>query len=1462
MLAFPLAMLSLMMLLTFPCSSRANPDFTAGGTRLNNRTVNLGPTGMRGWVFHVNSGDRVADTSTSRQILVMSAASGSPADGLMQADDVILGASGTGAEPELFDADARKSLAYAIADAEAHDPAILKLLRWRDGETTTVSLTLRHFGAYSPTAPYNCPKSAQILAEGLQAILDSNEGAGRDSFGILSLLAGNNPDDPGNAARMSVAQSRARALVPNAATRAQMMSDERDGTANAAWQRGSRLIVLAEYYLLTGDEEVLPGIEAFAVNIAKNTSLFGTTGHIFADKNLDGSPNGPMGGVYGTINTPGLQTFLGLLLARECGIDHPTIDPAIERASTFFASYAGKGAIPYGEHVPSGSSHESNGKSGLTALALALLDNRQSEARFFAKMATAGASEREVGHTGAFFNFLWAPIGAAQGGELAAAAHFKEIAWHLDLSRRWDGVFDYDCLNSYGPLTGYHSGNPYYGYRMSTAALLAYALPLRQLHITGRDQDETRDLTAEEVSAARAADGYQALERSNAELIEDLANWSVMVRLRAGEELATRELDSATLAHITALANDSEGDARIGACIVLGKYEDEATADARAATLAALLTDPDAHVSFMAAEAMRYLPRSAQLSQLETILAAAVSTAEPVLPLREGDPLHLTNGRIGMLLFYHGTAYGPRGVIWDDLTGVDREALYPAIRAIAKTPTGLARSGLQRTYQNLTLEDVEALADTIVDSIAVRAPADKMFSDGIRLGGIQVLEKHDIAEGVPLSMIFMIDDIRVASYKAGLAVLEDYAASSLHVRPDPEVPAFLRDQFMTNREAEARAVLAAIAADTDPRPLRAFKTIDSITADDPSMNLPQVETMLRASATDLAQGEGRVFTWRKVHGAGEVTFTPNGTDVSDNTLVEFDGVPGTYGFEVVMSDARGLTEAYDSVVVTLRDADGNLPENLPPIAEAQTVSASPGVENPITLTGIDPEGFPLIFSVLTLPEYGRLTGTAPDLSYSYPPDYVGPDSFTFQVMDSEGQVDSATVEIVVDTGAAGLVVYEPFDYEGVNSSIEGRDGGIGLRTDETGRWRTSGQGQNIDFETGRTSFSYGNGTTINAVGGLDFENLPTAGSGLTRLPSNVGWRARRIMTDEIRFESSLFDDNNTMWFSLLISPPRDNALGTFIIGGAAFRTNDNEDNGKKDFAGRTALGVTLRNESDGVISSGDGSIKALMFLQGSIDGTISQGGYRPPLQTGATHRDTTLVVGKVNFRPEGEEDELFLFRVEDTLDDEPDESTAFATLKADYDQSNSSSITIWDRGSTIFDEIRIGTSYRAVVPRTTIPPPPTPFGVWAAANELTGPEADPYASAAGDGVSNLVRYFLGMDPRAYAPGGVKYDSNGLIDPGLPRIDFREDAFGFIEPIAVFPRRKDRETANLQYLVRFSADLETWWISYEEPELMAEGGVDHEVDLVCVPFPLFIETEEGMIQPIFFQLLVQHDWMNP
>ena len=144
-------------------------DLTAGSnlsTIDRTWTYNLGPTGMRGWIDNGWSETAEIDGHTAfapYQILVTTVAAGTPAAGVLATDDVILGASaGTGAVP-LFTSDERKSLGWAIGAAEVSS-GILKFKRWRAGVITDVSITLPVMGAYSDTAPYNCPKSALVMA--------------------------------------------------------------------------------------------------------------------------------------------------------------------------------------------------------------------------------------------------------------------------------------------------------------------------------------------------------------------------------------------------------------------------------------------------------------------------------------------------------------------------------------------------------------------------------------------------------------------------------------------------------------------------------------------------------------------------------------------------------------------------------------------------------------------------------------------------------------------------------------------------------------------------------------------------------------------------------------------------------------------------------------------------------------------------------------------------------------------------------------------------------------------------------------------------------------------------------------------------------------------------------------------------------------------------------------------------
>ena len=976
--------------------SAAPPDLTSGGVPSSTITTNLGPTGLRGWVYHEN-----IDTSASRQIQIQAVDAGSPADGILAVNDVILGASGTGAAPVDFTDDARVSFANAVNDAEARNPAELKVLRWRAGTTTVQTITLRFMGAYSATAPYNCPKSAKILEEGLQAIMTTGETAGAYSLGTLSLLAANDTANPNNAARQTRAQAEARALIPDAATLAKLSSGEPDPLTEDPWGDGPKLIVLTEYYLQTSDPLVLPAIEAYSKAIIGGQNLFGTYSHRYARKWRDGSPNGPMRNFYGTVNSASMPGWLGLLLTKECGIVNPDLDPAIERASRFYAYYSGKGAIPYGEHDAYWQGHENNGKSGLAALCFELESHRAAQQKFFAKMAVAATSERDIGHTGPFFNHLWAPLGAAVGGEAAAASHFSRVRWMLDLNRRWDGLF---ISNRYGEDSIYNS---YSDFRISTAALLTYALPLRQLHITGRGHDLLRKLTNQDVAEAEAVDGYRAASRTTSELMADLGSWSPRAQRGAAEELKNRPSEAtALLPTLHAMATNTLGTSRVGATFALG-YIGHATS---VGILASLLTDPVNHVRFAAADALREMPQNLRAPHLNTVMAAAAANAAPLLPFNAEDPAHLAHARFGPLLF------NSDGMVPTDLSGVDRNLLYPAIRAVAQNPVGICRSSLSRIYDNLNQTDYQALVDTVVYSAYELTPADKMFAYQDRNAAQRVLEKYNAAEGVPLCLLAIKDNMIDSSASIALSTLKLYAGGSKTVQPDPDVEAAMNFLIQTQSNvAEAQAVLAAIAGDPNPVPLQPLKSIQSTTADAPTLTLPVKSTTLRVTATDLAKGDS-IYTWRKIHGAGSVTFSPNGTSDAKDAVAIFDGTPGQYLFEVKMSDSFGLTEVTSTVAITLYPPGGSLPTNNPPVANSQSPSVPQATPTPITLTGNDPEGFALNFRLKSQPTHGTLTGIAPYLVYTPDYSYIGADSFTFDVVDSEAQVSTAAaVNLTVTT---------------------------------------------------------------------------------------------------------------------------------------------------------------------------------------------------------------------------------------------------------------------------------------------------------------------------------------------------------------------------------------------------------------------------------------------------------------
>lgn len=91
-----------------------------------------------------------------------------------------------------------------------------------------------------------------------------------------------------------------------------------------------------------------------------------------------------------------------------------------------------------------------------------------------------------------------------------------------------------------------------------------------------------------------------------------------------------------------------------------------------------------------------------------------------------------------------------------------------------------------------------------------------------------------------------------------------------------------------------------------------------------------------------------------------------------------------------------------------------VPVNDPPVADAQGVSTPIDTPVDILLTGMDPDGDALFFSVIDMPAHGALSRTdSPALTWTPEPGFLGNDSFTFLVGDRNSSSELATVTLEV-----------------------------------------------------------------------------------------------------------------------------------------------------------------------------------------------------------------------------------------------------------------------------------------------------------------------------------------------------------------------------------------------------------------------------------------------------------------
>ncbi len=765
------------------------PDFTTGETIPADakHDWNLGPTGLRGWMFC----DQMV-TTDARQISITKVEQGSPAGGLFRVRDVILG---VGGKP--FAYDPRTELGQALTTAESQaGGGKLSLTRWRAGKKEEVVLQLPVLGSYSPTAPYDCPKSKRILEQGFQALAvriadpaypeAPNQDPITRSLNALALLASGNPK-----------------YLPLVKKEAHWAADYSSNSMQT-WHYGYVIMLLSEYVMATGDQSVMPGLRRLAMEAANGQSAVGSWGHGFA------VPDGRLGG-YGMMNSPGLPLTISLVLAREAGVKDPAVDLAIERSAKLLQFYIGKGAIPYGDHHPWIENHDDNGKCGMAAVLFNLLGEAKG-AEFFSRMSVAShGPERDTGHTGNFFNILWSMPGVAQSGPQATGAWMNEFgSWYFDLARRWDGSFPHQ-----GPPE--KEEDSYAGWDCTGGYLLAYAMPLKKIYLTGRGPSITRQLDAV-ASQSLIHDGrgwsnkdrYSAYNKLSAvQLLERLSSWSPVVRERAAIALARRKE-----VHIPALLKMLETphlETRYGACQALIALRGRGAPAVE--TLRTLLADKDLWLRIKAAEALASIGTPAKHTVPELLeLLARVD--------QENDPRGMQQRYLTFALF------DDDGMLNRSLDGVDSEALYKAVRAGLINQDGRARGSFVSVYRNLSSEKIQPLLPAIYQAVIEPAPSGEMFADSIRVEGLRLLAKHRIEEGMSACVKYTRDQNPWDSQERTpelMKVLLCYGAHAKMVVPEltkiadyfekdePDLP----DELMRMKAKSVRETIRAINASTD-----------------------------------------------------------------------------------------------------------------------------------------------------------------------------------------------------------------------------------------------------------------------------------------------------------------------------------------------------------------------------------------------------------------------------------------------------------------------------------------------------------------------------------------------------------------------------------------------------------------------------------------------------------------------
>jgi autotransporter-associated beta strand protein len=381
-----------------------------------------------------------------------------------------------------------------------------------------------------------------------------------------------------------------------------------------------------------------------------------------------------------------------------------------------------------------------------------------------------------------------------------------------------------------------------------------------------------------------------------------------------------------------------------------------------------------------------------------------------------------------------------------------------------------------------------------------------------------------------------------------------------------------------------------------------------------------------------------------------------------------------------------------------------------------------------------------------------------------------------------------------------------------------------------------------------------------ANGGALTVNLGGAGAAVNWGGNPVGFRAQDPLyfgsptaDNVVTFENGIILDNNRN-IQVTDNPYSENdyAVITGVISQSGTRSLDKEGDGTLVFEGaNTYTGITTINGGTLIINGTQTSATGLVDVKsgktlggsGTIGGNVTvenTAGLTFDFSTAAGSHDKLDVIGSFTF-----------------------ESGSVLTITSSSGASPGT-YTLVTAGSattgSVPATVNLPAGWTADAPQivgndlviniTSTGSAASPYDTWAD-TFLADDVSDPALNFDNDSLTNLQEFAFGTDPTVSTGGSITYAVGGevsatglpvavnLADPG---VDFR----------AVFGRRKDYVAAGLTYTVQFSAGLDVWVNSGDTPTEVSSSTTG-DIEAVSVPYPLFINTVNGMEKPTFFRV---------